>query len=155
MKRKYEAQKFSRESYEMNDQWGIDKITRYLTARNFFVWDKEVEDYDVDILAEKNGKIFRYEAEVKTGYSFTSVEDFRFPTVSFLGRKKKFHNDEEGFYYCIVSRETECIVYCHSSTIYNPEYKEVKEINTEYRKGLDEFYLVPKELCSFVSIADY
>jgi hypothetical protein len=152
-RRKYGAGKFSKESYNKNDKWGIDRITEFLKRKGFTIHDKEEEDYKVDILAEKNGKLFHYEAEVKSGYPFTCVDDFKFPTVSFLGRKKKFHNNiEGGFYYCIVCKETEAILYCHSSKIYNEDYRQLKTINTKLRKGLDEFYLVPKEVCDFVEM---
>jgi len=152
-RRKYAAGKFSKESYTNNDKWGIEKITSFLKKRGYIIHEKEKEDYGVDILAEKNGKFFYYEAEVKSGYPFTCVDDFKFPTVSFLGRKRKFHkNIEDGFYYCIVCKETEAILYCHSSKIYNEDYRKLKTINTKLRKGLDEFYLVPKEVCNFVKM---
>jgi hypothetical protein len=155
-RRKFKAGEFSEHQYKTNNEWGIERVTKFLESRDFLVWDKDIEDYDVDIVAEKNGKLFYYEAEVKTGYPFTSVEDFKFPTVSFLGRKKKYHKRyEEGFYYCIVARETESIVYCHSSEIYKEEYRQIKTINTKHRKGIDEFYLVPKENCSFILMNEY
>lgn len=150
MDRKYKAGEFSKEQYDTNDAWGIQRITKHLRDNGFTVVDKEVEDYDVDILAYKNGKEFRYEAEVKTGYPFTSVDDYNFNTVSFLGRKKKYHTrSENGFYYAIVCKETEAIVYCHSSKIYKDEYRIVRDINSTYRKGTDEFFLVPKHNCQW------
>lgn len=152
-KRKYAAGEFSPEQYKNNNEWGIARITKHLRDNGFTVVDKEVEDYDVDILAYKNGKEYRYEAEVKTGYPFSGVNDFKFPTVSFLGRKKKYHTrSKNGFYYAIVCRETEAIVYCHSDLIYKEEHRQIKTINTAHRKGIDEFYLVPKEECSWAQL---
>lgn len=152
-RRKYKAGEFSKEQYKANDKWGIDRVTKFLVSRGFDIETKEEEDYQVDIVAEKEGKIYFYEAEVKTGYPFTGSEDYKFPTVSFLGRKKKYHKRcEGGFYYCIICRETETLLYCHSSDIYKEEYRQLKRINTAHRNGLDEFYLVPKELCKFVNM---
>lgn len=152
-KGKYGARKFSKEQYKRNDKWGIDRIIDFLKSRGFTIEPKDKEDFQVDIIARKNKKTFFYEAEVKSGYPFTGSSDFKFPTVSFLGRKKKFHDKcEGGFYYCIVCKETETILYCHSSKIYKEEYRQLKTINTSYRQGLDEFYLVPKELCKFVKM---
>ena len=152
--RKLKAGEYSKHQYEVNNKWGIDRITSYLKSRGFNVHDKAEEDYDVDIIADKGGHTFKYEAEVKTGYSFTCKEDYRFDTVSFLGRKKKYHTrNKNGFYYCIVCKETESIVYCHSSDIYKDEYKIIRQINTSHRQGTDEFYLVPKNICSFVNMS--
>ena len=152
-KKKYGARAFSEESYKNNDEWGISRIKRHLIESGFEVVDKDEEDYDVDIIATKDGNEFKYEAEVKSGYPFTGLSDFRFDTVSFLGRKKKFHlRSENGFYYAIVCRETEAIVYAHSSDIYKEEYRQLKTINAKHRKGLDEFYLVPKEKCQWTTL---
>ena len=152
--RKYSGGKFSPEQYKNCNDFGISRITNYLKSRGYNVHEKEEEDYDVDIVAEKDGKIFKYEAETKSHYPFTSVEDYKFDTVSFLGRKKKYHErHKEGFYYCILCIETECLVYCHSSKIFKDEYKIERELNTKHRKGADEFYLVPKEDCSFINIS--
>jgi len=151
---KYKAGQFSPEQYASNNEWGIARITKHLRDNGFEVVDKEIEDYDVDIIATKDGKEFRYEAEVKTGYPFTGVDDYKFDTVSFLGRKKKYHKrSENGFYYAIVCKETEAIVYCHSEKIYKEEYRQIKTIKTAHRKGIDEFYLVPKNLCSFAVLS--
>jgi hypothetical protein len=60
-KRKYGAGEFSPEQYKNNNEWGIARITQHLRDNGFEVVDKEVEDYDVDILAYKNGKQYRYE----------------------------------------------------------------------------------------------
>jgi len=151
----YKSVEFSPEQYERCNDFGISIIEDYLRSRDYIIHEKEEEDYDIDITSEKDGVIFKYEAEVKTRYSFTSKEDYRFDTVSFLGRKKKYHdNNAEGFYYCIVCAETKCILYCHSSKIYKESYKVVLNINTDYREGTDVFYLVPKEDCSFINISE-
>jgi hypothetical protein len=150
MTRKFKAGIFSDKEYKRSNQWGIDRVAEYLVNKGYSIVEKE-EDYDVDITAVKNGKIYLFEAEVKRGYPFTSVEDFKFPTVSFLGRKKKYHKKHEsGFHYCVVCFETGCIISCHSSDIYIEEQRQLKTISKENRKkGLDEFYLVPKEKCTF------
>lgn len=112
---------------------------------------KEVEDYKHDLVLSKNGKTFYFELEVKHNYPFTNRDSFRFPTVSFLGRKKKLH-DFKKFNYVIICRETKWAITCESEHIYKDEYTEVLDINTSHRQGTDEFYRVPKEFCNFFKI---
>jgi len=150
MKNKFEGGVFSEKEYNRSNQWGIDKVAQYLKLNGYSIIEKDVEDYDVDITATKNGKTFLFEAEVKRGYPFSGEQDFKFDTVSFLGRKKKYHKrHEEGFFYCIVCYETSCVLSCHSSDIYKEEQRQLKRLSNKARKGLDEFYLVPKEKCKF------
>lgn len=150
MKNKFEGGIFSEKEYNRSNQWGIDKVAEYLKNSGYTILEKDTEDYDVDITAVKDGKTFLFEAEVKRGYPFSSQEDFKFDTVSFLGRKKKYHNrHKEGFFYCVVCYETSCVLSCHSSDIYKEEQRQLKRLSKKSRKGLDEFYLVPKEKCKF------
>ena len=152
MGRKFKAGEFSPHQYKVNNEWGISRVITHLKRKGFEIIEKEEEDYQIDIEAVKDGKTYYYEAEVKTGYPFTDADTFKFPTVSFLGRKKKYHERCGGFYYAIVCRETECLLYCHSSVIYQEEFREIRTINTKHRKGKDEFYRVPKHLCTFVAL---
>lgn len=150
MKNKFEGGIFSEKEYNRSNQWGIDKVAEYLKGKGYKIIEKDTEDYDVDITATKDGKTFLFEAEVKRGYPFSCEKDFKFDTVSFLGRKKKYHKrHEEGFFYCIVCYETSCVLTCHSSDIYKEEQRQLKTLSRKARKGLDEFYLVPKEKCKF------
>lgn len=150
MKNRFEGGVFSENEYNRFNQWGIDRVAQYLKEKGYAIVEKDTEDYDVDITAVKNGKTFLFEAEVKRGYPFSCEKDFKFDTVSFLGRKKKYHEKhDEGFYYCIVCYETSCVLSCHSSDIYKEGQRQLKTMSKKSRKGLDEFYLVPKEKCTF------
>ena len=148
---KYNARKFVQASYDRNDDWGKEVLVRWLKMHGgrFAIIEKEKEDYKVDILAldTKADKLVSFEVEVKHGYPFTDAESFKFDTVSFLGRKKKFGD----FWYVIVCGETEALLLAHSFEIYKEEYREIKTIATSERNGLDEFYRVPKEKCLFYS----
>jgi hypothetical protein len=149
---KYNARKFVQASYDRNDDWGKEVLVRWLKMHGgrFAIIEKEKEDYKVDILAldTKADKLVSFEVEVKHGYPFTDAESFKFDTVSFLGRKKKFGD----FWYVIVCGETEALLLAHSFEIYKEEYREIKTIATNERNGLDEFYRVPKEKCLFYTI---
>ena len=146
---KYKARKFVQASYDRNDDWGKDVLVRWLKMHGgrFAIIEKEKEDYKVDILAldTKADKLVSFEVEVKHGYPFTDAESFKFDTVSFLGRKKKYGD----FWYVIVCGETESLLLAHSFEIYKEEYREIKTIATNERNGLDEFYRVPKSKCLF------
>jgi len=146
---KYNARKFVQASYDRNDDWGKEILVRWLKSygSRFTILDKEKEDYKVDIvvLDTKADKLMSFEVEVKHGYPFTDEESFKFDSVSFLGRKKKYGD----FWYAIVCAETEAILIAHSYEIYKEEYREIKTIATTERNGLDEFYRVPKDKCIF------
>jgi hypothetical protein len=145
----YGARKFVQASYDRNDEWGRNVLVQWLQsfADRFEIVTKDKEDYKVDVLTydNKNKKQIAFEVEVKHNYPFTDEESFKFDTVSFLGRKKKFGD----FYYVIVCAETEALLMAHSDVIYREEYREIKTIATNERNGLDEFYRVPKSKCLF------
>jgi hypothetical protein len=146
---KYSAGKFVQSAYDRDDRWGILIVTEWLKSfgSRFEIIEKEKEDYKVDLVAFDNekGKTISFEVEVKHKYPFTSEESFRFDTVSFLGRKKKYGD----FYYVIVCGETKSLLMAHSSVIYQEGYRELNKVSTNERSGLDEFYRVPKSKCKF------
>jgi hypothetical protein len=147
MRMKYSARKFVQESYDRNDEWGKSIVLRWLSTYEdrFHVIQKQGEDYGVDIQVNAGENVISFEVEVKHGYPFTSADTFPFDSVSFLGRKRKFGK----FWYVVVCAETEAICICHSDEIYQEKYREIKTIATSERNGLDEFYRVPKDKCSF------
>ena len=149
----YQARKFVKSDYDKNDDWGKKLVRQILIHRGYTIVDKPEEDYDIDFVAERNGELEFFEVEVKHRYSWTSREDYRFDTVSFLGRKKKW--EHKAFWYLIICAETEAVVIANSNRIYKEEYRQVKHVNSQSRKGLDEFYMVPKERCHFVSIKQF
>ena len=145
----YEARKFVQSSYDENDAFGRNLLINWLRKQE---WVREVnseEDYGVDItIISTSNIIWAFEAEVKTNYPWTNQESFRFNTVSFLGRKKKW--EHQGFYYALICKETTAMCIAHSSIIYREEYVEELKIQTSDRSGNDLFYRVPKEKCTWI-----
>lgn len=139
--------KFRRDSYNDNNQLGVDLITKYLTRRGFSV-PARPEDYKVDIHAYKDGKTYFIEAEVRRGLNFTGPDTFPFSTVSFLARKKKYQLDQP-FWYFLVCRETQYCLFANSEDIFQEQHKVVKRIDTEHRSGMDTMYHVPLDKCQF------
>lgn len=143
----YEARKFVQESYDTNDAWGRQVVIDFLRSRGLEVEEKTEEDYGIDIVAiSKSGKRTFFEAEVKRKRPWTGRDDFPFDSVSFLGRKRKWSGDG-GFWYVVVCAETKALIICHSDVIYQDAHKEFAYINTQHRKGNDELYRVPNDLC--------
>src|SRR6478736_7839286 len=140
MDKRREPYKFVKKSYDRSDQWAITKVKEHLAGSGFTVIEKDREDYELDIKAIKHDVVYYFECETKTEYSFTGAKDFRFPTVSFLARKKKWA--EIGFWYVIVCRETLAFVKCHSQIIYQDEFQEKLKIDSKERQGMDTFYRV-------------
>lgn len=146
----YTARKFSKKSYDKNDEYAKNKISKYLIERGHeIIQDKE--NYNHDLITKKNGVVFYFEFEVKRNYPFTKKEDYKFDSVSFLGRKVRLHNIEP-YYYIILCYETDVAVVCHSSEIFKNEYKEALKLNKYNRKGNDEMYRVPIDKCTFFNI---
>lgn len=142
-------QKFVRASYSRSNAWAIEVVKEFLLSQSYNIHSKQ-EDYGPDIKAEKNSVIEYFEVETKTNYTFTNQENFKFPTVSFLARKEKWK--DIGFWYVIVCRETRACIKCHSSVIYQEQFKEKLKINSKERLGTDTFYRVPKELCEWLTL---
>jgi len=139
---------FSQKLYDEFDEPCKDLFTKWLLGRGYTVTRHE-ENYLADIEAvNADGEFKFFEVEHKD-ILFTSAEDFPYPTVSFLGRKKKYGD----FWYvimshlCVTPHTVSPIVMCHSSIIYRPEFLETLRMNTEHRHGDEGFYRVPKHLC--------
>lgn len=147
-KTKYkQSRRFDKESYDKYDDLPKKLVSDFLIGRGHTIISS-VEDYNHDLITERNGKRFYFELEVKVGYPFTSAADYKFDTVSFLGRKIRLHN-LNSFYYLIMSYETRCIAYCDSTIIFNEEYSQEVSVNGNNRSGIDKLYRVPKNLCGF------
>ena len=150
---KYEARKFVQESYDTNDAYGKAILTAWLKTQDWVGKIIDIENYGVDLeVLDSNGNLHLFEAEVKTSYPWKDKESFKFNTVSFLGRKEKWK--ERGFYYALICSETQAMCIAHSSRIFKEEFKEVLNIKTSHRNGLDCFYRVPKDLCNWIPAAN-
>jgi hypothetical protein len=147
---KYGAGKFVKKSYKRNDKLGRDILIEYLIKIGHIILLND-ENYKHDIITMKDNIKYYFEVEMKHNYPFTCVNDFIFDTVSYLGRKKKLH-DEHHFKYIIICAETKYAVCCNSRDIYKEKYLEEKNIDSYERQGLDYFYRVPKELCYFCNM---
>tara|TARA_S200002703_G_scaffold157391_1_gene165074 strand:- start:1616 stop:2068 length:453 start_codon:yes stop_codon:yes gene_type:complete len=141
---------FRKDDYDELNDYAISMITEFL---QFFGYDvpKKAEDFTIDIEAYRNGNKYRIEAEVRSDLWFTERETFPFDTVSFLGRKKKYE-DISDFWYFLVCKKTGYAVYCNSKTIYQDIYRENIMVNNKKRYGNDVFYRVPKMLCKFINL---
>lgn len=146
----YEARKFSSQSYEDNDGYAKAKIKDFLVKRGHKVV-KDEEDFNHDLVTFKDGITFYFECEVKRNYPFTNRSDYKFSTVSFLGRKRRLHNIAP-FYYLILCYETDSVVCCHSSEIFFDDFKESLTLNKHERRGNDEMYRVPIDKCYFFNL---
>ena len=139
---------FNEDDYSKYDKAAKERLCSFLQARGHKIVDKE-ENYSIDITSELNGKTHYFEVEFKVKYPFTCQNDFKFESVSFLGRKSKY---PFSFYYVILCFETSGAVYCKSEHIFKDEYCEKTEANRNSTKGLDIFYRVPKEKCKFFQV---
>lgn len=146
----YEARKFNKKSYDNSDKYAKDLFLSYILKKGHVIINEE-EDYNHDIITEKNNIKHYFELEIKTGYSFTTKDTFKFKTVSFLGRKKRLHLKNK-FNYIIICKETSWALTCKSEDIFKDEYIENLYINTNDRKGNDQMYRVPIDKCLFFKI---
>ncbi|MEK6828551.1 MAG: hypothetical protein AABY15_00260 [Nanoarchaeota archaeon] len=144
------ARKFNKNSYDNNDAYAKQKFIDFIVSRGHNVINID-ENYEHDVITEKNGLKYYFELEVKRNYPFTSRETYIFDTVSFLGRKLRLHKNHS-FYYVIICIETEWAVCCDSDKIFFENYIENLDINTVDRNGKDQMYRVPREECLFFDI---
>lgn len=142
--------KFVQECYDRSDKLGREILEKYLINNGWEIVSNE-ENFLHDIIAKKDGKIEYFEVELKNKYVFTNRQSFKFPTVSFLGRKKKLHQ-KNPFYYIIICSDTNWALSIHSSDLFKEKYRQKLYINTENRKGEDIFYRVPKDQCKFFKL---
>ena len=148
------ARRFSQSSYDENDSWAKEHFLKYITEERGHTVLNSEENMSHDVVTEKDGETFYFELEVKgKRYKFTGEHDFPFPTVSFLGRKKRLH-EIQPFHYIIVSKTTGYAVHALSEDIYKDEYREEKYINVDDREGDDVLYRVPKRHCVFFKMVN-
>lgn len=139
--------KFNQESFDENDGIGRQLLTAFLKKKCHNVSNNS-DKYGIDLVSEKDGVEYKWEVEMKSRRPWTCREDFAFKSVSFLNRKAKWKDTQ--FWYVIICAETRAALFCRSDVIFDEQYKEELYINTSQRKGMDNFYRVPKELCIFV-----
>lgn len=144
--------KFSQESYNKNDAIGKELLLAFLRSKGHKSSENR-DIYGIDIITEKDGKIYYWEVEMKSKRPWTCKEDFPFDSVSFLQRKEKWKDTP--FWYVIICKETKAAIICSSNIIFNKNYKEKLYIKTQDRKGFDNFYRVPKDLCIFVPSKEF
>jgi hypothetical protein len=143
---------FIQESYDTYNQKGIKLLSDFLVSKGYQIVPKE-EDFNIDIIAYQGSTMYLFEAEMKKDVSITTQEAF-FKTVSFLSRKKKFA-DENWFIYFIISNRNGGAICAASDVIFQEKYKVQKHISKDGRKGLEDFYEVPRELCRFISPEEF
>jgi hypothetical protein len=144
--------KFNQKSFDENDGTGRELLTAFLSKRCHNVSNNS-DKYGIDLVSEKDGVGYKWEVEMKTKRQWTCREDFPFDSVSFLNRKAKWKDTQ--FWYVIICSETRAALFCRSDVVFNEKYKQKLYINTGQRKGEDEFYRVPKQLCIFVPPVEF
>jgi len=144
--------KFNQQSFDENDGIGRQLLTAFLEKKCHNVSNNS-DKYGIDLVSEKDGVEYKWEVEMKSRRPWTCMDDFAFKTVSFLNRKAKWKDNQ--FWYVIICAETRAALLCRSDVIFDEKYKEKLYINTAQRKGTDEFYRVPKELCIFVPANEF
>lgn len=134
--------RFSATAFNKWDEHGKEIVKAYLLDHGHIIVPNP-DRYGVDLYSDKNGKLYRWEVEVKTKIKWTSQQDYPYDTVSFLGRKEKW--TEFPFWYCIVCAKTSEILFAYSQQIYHKEFEVNKYIGE--RSEVQRFYHVPKHLC--------
>lgn len=142
--------KFNQELFDTSDEEGKQLLIAFLEKKGHII-SQNRDKYGIDLFSEKDGKTYNWEVEMKSRRPWTSMLDFPFDSVSFLKRKSKWDN----FWYVIICRETRAAIVCHSSVIFDDDYKEKIYIKTNYRNGSDNFFRVPKEKCIFVPANEF
>jgi hypothetical protein len=138
---------FSQRAYDESDQYAKDILINFVNKRGHTVLNSNENMY-FDITTSKDGVVYRFEVETKQGRPFTTRDTFKFPTVSFLGRKKRLH-DIEPFYYVIICPETEWALSADSVDIFQERYVEEVNVDSRDRAGKDLMYRIPREKCVF------
>lgn len=144
--------KFNQKSFDENDAIGKELLMAFLRSKGHTA-SENTNKYGIDIVTVKEEKEYFWEVEMKSRRPWTSKEDFQFSSVSFLNRKAKWQDTP--FWYVIICRETKAAIFCKSDLIFKDEYKEKLFINTKDRKGVDNFFRVPKDLCIFVPSEEF
>jgi hypothetical protein len=146
-----EAGKFNKASYDRNNQSAMILLETHLKNNGFKIikGSDAPEDYKIDIVAEKDGKEYEFEVETNNRDTFTTVDTFKWDTVSFVARKKKMCDCENPYYYVVINPKTEWFFTSTCTEIFKEDYFTKVGVNTTDRKGQDEFYRLPKELVTF------
>ncbi len=139
--------RFNQKSFDDNDAIGKRLLMAFLRPKGHII-SENCDKYGVDLVSVRDGKVYVWEVEMKARRPWTNREDFPFPSVSFLSRKEKWK--DQHFWYVIICKETSAAIFCNSDIIFEENYKEKLYIKTNDRKGFDNFYRVPKDLCIFV-----
>jgi hypothetical protein len=144
--------RFNQESFDDNDELGKNLLKHYLIKKCHNISENS-DIYGIDFFSEKDGKEYFWEVEMKSKRPWTCKEDFPFDSVSFLSRKAKWKDKK--FWYVIICKETKAAIFCQSNIIFDEKYKQKLYINTQQRKGSDNFFRVPKDLCIFVPTEEF
>lgn len=141
--------KFSKLRYDENDPQAKELMIKYFQNHGYSII-AEVENFEHDLIIEKEATKYFIEVEMKASLVFTDSNSFKYDTVSFLKRKDKLHLLAPFTYY-IIQPKTEWAVCCHSNTIYQEKYKVMKTSNSR-KNETEEYYHVPKQLCTFIDL---
>jgi hypothetical protein len=147
----YEARKFSQESYNKYNDSTINKVITHLESLGYKIIRRD-ETFSHDLIIQKaDGPEVYVEVEASAAWEFTTRDTYKYPNVNFLGRKQKMHI-EHPFMYIIVCVKTDWALACDSNVIYNTGRRKEIHVNSQFKKGSDEVFYLPKDKVSFFKL---
>lgn len=140
---------FDFKTYLQTDQQAKDLMSTYLQNKGYTI-DSTEETYKSDIQVSKDGKKSLFEVEI-TSVDFNK-ENWPWPKISFLARKKRYYEEEGNFHYVIISKNGEYAMTAQAKYIFKDENYMTKECSRNGITGIDEFYQLPKDQVKFFKL---
>jgi Holliday junction resolvase-like predicted endonuclease len=142
--------KFSKQLYDMFDQAAKDKLVAYLKSKGHTILNEE-ENYNVDVISQKNGYTYFNEAEVKTAWKEdwpTHWEEIRIPE-----RKKRLiemYEGENGVLNFYVFRKDLSKAWRIKDTLMSLD--SLKEASGRYIRKGERFFHIPYKSAEMVEM---
>lgn len=142
--------KFNKQLYDIFDQAAKDKLIVYLKSKGHTIVN-EKENYNVDVVSEKDGYTYFNEAEVKTAWKKdwpTSWEEIRIPE-----RKKrllKMYEGENGVLNFYIFRNDLSKAWRIKDTLMSLE--SLKEASGRYIRKGEKFFHIPYKSAEMVEM---
>lgn len=140
---------FNYKTYLQTDEQAKNLMVSYLTNKGYEI-TRDKETYGTDLEVSKDGTKSLFEVEIS---SLDFTKEFPYPMVSFLGRKKKYHDNEGSFHYVIISKNGQYALTAKSEDIFKEENYTTKECTRDGITGVDEFYYLPVSEVKFFKIS--
>ena len=138
-----EYKKFDKKLFEKFDNSARERTKQFLRSQGCEVVDNP-NQYGVDLIAEKNGKKYFVECEVKNVWSGKKFPPY-FKDVQLPARKEKFFGNQTAFF--IWNKELDNAVYFWSSEI---KHLKPQVVGNKYMKKGEKFFKIPLDLVNMV-----